>query len=363
MKKEIITSTDPKSPVSEVFRTLRTNLQYLNKKNGAQTILLTSTLQGEGKSFVAANLAVTFAQARKKTIIVDTDMRKPRQHKLFNSDMYPGLSNYLAGINISRGSHKINLKECIYKTKITNLYILPAGNIPPNPSELLQSEKLGQLVKILKNEYDVVIFDGAPCLLVTDASLVSRLVDATVLVISQGKTKADDLREVKNRIRRVGGRVAGVVLNRIKISGKRYGEKYYYYSSDSLKDKTRRKNEAEEDTDNKVERKRKSKLEYKGFTPKFDEMDNGEIKNNNSKNSKEDKFINEENKKREPNKRYKEYNRAEYKKNNSLEDNNRNVNNKYTESNSEQLNANDIASGSDKIKKILDDIEKMKEEK
>ena len=255
MKKEIITSTDPKSPVSEVFRTLRTNLQYLNKKNGAQTILLTSTLQGEGKSFVAANLAVTFAQARKKTIIVDTDMRKPRQHKLFNSDMYPGLSNYLAGINISRGSHKINLKECIYKTKITNLYILPAGNIPPNPSELLQSEKLGQLVKILKNEYDVVIFDGAPCLLVTDASLVSRLVDATVLVISQGKTKADDLREVKNRIRRVGGRVAGVVLNRIKISGKRYGEKYYYYSSDSLKDKTRRKNEAEEDTDNKVERK------------------------------------------------------------------------------------------------------------
>lgn len=250
MKNEIISSTDPKSPVSEVFRTLRTNLQYLNKKNGAQTILITSTIPGEGKSFVAANLAVTFAQARKKTIIVDTDMRKPRQHKLLNSDMYPGLSNYLAGVSIGRGNHRITVNECIYKTTEENLFVLPAGNIPPNPSELLQSEKLGKLVKILKNEYDVVVFDGAPCLLVTDATLVSRLVDATILVVSQGKTKIDDLKEVKNRIRRVGGRVAGVVLNRIKISGRRYGEKYYYYyDSDSLIDKTKRRNNAESETE------------------------------------------------------------------------------------------------------------------
>lgn len=345
MKREIITSVDPKSPVSEVFRTLRTNLQYLNKKNGAQTILLTSTIQGEGKSFIAANLAVTFAQANKKVIIVDTDMRRPRQHKLYNVDMYPGLSNYLSGVNINRSSHKTELRECIYKTKIDNLFVLPAGNIPPNPSELLQSEKLAEMIGELKKQYDVVIFDGAPCLLVTDATLVSRLVDATILVVSQRKTRVEELKEAMTRIKRVGGRVVGVVLNRVKISSKKYGDKYYYASSNdgmelvptkagrfsSLRAKLLGTNVDNRDEDIVVENK--------------EEKDNFESISTDS--YKEEKTIkNTEDNKSEESKKTEE--------NKSKED-------KKTEK--KKIVVNGESANADKIKEILDEINKVKEDK
>ena len=240
MKREVITSIDPKSPVSEVFRALRTNLQYLNKKDGAQTILLTSTVQGEGKSFVAANLAVTFAQAGKNVVLVDSDMRRPRQHRIFENKQYPGLSNFLSGVDVYSSSNKIMLKDCLYETEVSNLFLLPAGVIPPNPSELLQSEKLPDMIEELKKVFDVVIFDGAPCILVTDATLVSRLVDATILVTTQGKTKIEDLKEAKKRIKRVGGNIAGVVLNRVKVSGKKYGERYYYSSANADDERSNR---------------------------------------------------------------------------------------------------------------------------
>ena len=234
MKREIITRADPKSPVSEVFRTLRTNLQYMKKSNSCQTLVITSTVQGEGKSFVAANLAVTFAQASKKTLIIDADMRRPRQHTIFGVDMFPGLSNYLSGVNLSRSRHETSIKECIYATKIDNLYIMPSGNIPPNPSELLQSRKLNALLNEIEPNFDVIIFDGAPCLLVTDSTIISRVVDATILVASQNKTKMDDLKEAKRRINHVGGHIAGVVLNRVKVSKAKYSEKYYYESNEVL---------------------------------------------------------------------------------------------------------------------------------
>lgn len=233
MRKELITGVDPKSPVSEIFRTLRTNLQYLDQGNGAQTILITSTVQGEGKSFIAANLAIAIAQAEKKVLLIDSDMRRPRQHQMFGIDMYPGLSNYLSGVNFDRNNREIDVSECIYKCDIDNLSIMPSGNIPPNPSELLQSEKLETLIDKLKEEYDVVVWDGAPCLIVTDATIVSRVVDATLLVAAQKSTKVEDLKEAKNRINRVGGNVVGVVLNRVKITSKRYAEKYYYYASNT----------------------------------------------------------------------------------------------------------------------------------
>ena len=234
MKREIITRADPKSPVSEVFRTLRTNLQYMKKSNSCQTLVITSTVQGEGKSFVAANLAVTFAQASKKTLIIDADMRRPRQHTIFGVDMFPGLSNYLSGVNLSRSRHETSIKECIYATKIDNLYMMPSGNIPPNPSELLQSRKLNALLDEIEPNFDVIIFDGAPCLLVTDSTIISRVVDATILVASQNKTKMDDLKEAKRRINHVGGHIAGVVLNRVKVSKAKYSEKYYYESNEAL---------------------------------------------------------------------------------------------------------------------------------
>lgn len=227
MKKELITKIDAKSPVSEVFRSLRTNIQYMSKSSSCQTILVTSTIQGEGKSWIVSNLAVTFAQTGKNVIIIDADMRRPRQNNIFGIDMFPGLSNYLAGMS-SRGTDKnIAVKDCIQATEIDNLYVLPAGNIPPNPSELLESTKTKELLNELKKIFDVVIFDGAPCLLVTDATIISRIVDSTILVASYKTTKIDELKDAKRRIEAIGGHVAGVVLNRTKLTKKKYENSYY----------------------------------------------------------------------------------------------------------------------------------------
>ena len=227
MKKELITKIDAKSPVSEVFRSLRTNIQYMSKSSSCQTILVTSTTQGEGKSWIVSNLAVTFAQTGKNVIIIDADMRRPRQNNIFGIDMFPGLSNYLAGMS-SRGTDKnIAVKDCIQATEIDNLYVLPAGNIPPNPSELLESTKTKELLNELKKIFDVVIFDGAPCLLVTDATIISRIVDSTILVASYKTTKIDELKDAKRRIEAIGGHVAGVVLNRTKLIKKKYENSYY----------------------------------------------------------------------------------------------------------------------------------------
>ena len=228
MKRELISQVDPKSPVSEVFRALRTNLQFMNRAKNSQTILITSTVQAEGKSWTTANLATTFAQTGRRVVIVDADMRKPRQHKIFSCKMCPGLSNYLSEINEIGKRERINFKDCIQATEVENLFLLPSGNIPPNPSELLLSENLEELIRDLSNEFDVVLFDGAPCLLVTDSTIISRMVGATVLVASYKYTKIDDLKQAKKRIKSVGGNLVGVVLNRVEISSKKYANKYYY---------------------------------------------------------------------------------------------------------------------------------------
>lgn len=228
MKRELISQVDPKSPVSEVFRALRTNLQFMNRSKNSQTILITSTVQAEGKSWTTANLATTFAQTGRRVVIVDADMRKPRQHKIFSCKMCPGLSNYLSEINEIGKRERINFKDCIQATEVENLFLLPSGNIPPNPSELLLSENLEELIRNLSNEFDVVLFDGAPCLPVTDSTIISRMVGATVLVASHKYTKIDDLKQAKKRIKSVGGNLVGVVLNRVEISSKKYANKYYY---------------------------------------------------------------------------------------------------------------------------------------
>ena len=269
MKKELITHLDPKSPVAEVFRALRTNLQFMNRFGKTQTILLTSTVQAEGKSWVSANLATAFAQTGRKVVIVDADMRKPRQHKIFSVKMCPGLSNYLSEINELGRREKFEYTDCIQKTEVENLYLLPSGNIPPNPSELLLTEKIEELMKELSNEFEVVIFDGAPCLLVTDSTIISRLVDSTVLVVSQKYTKTDDLKEAKKRIKSVGGKLVGVVLNRVEVSNKKYADKYYYANTSmpSVEVKktrqTREKHEEIEETRPRREVQKETKKEEK----------------------------------------------------------------------------------------------------
>ena len=292
MKKEIITQSDPKSPISEVFRALRTNLQFMSKSSNCQTILITSTVQSEGKSWTSANLATTFAQTGTKTLIIDADMRKPRQHKIFQISNIPGLSNYLSGINDMGRKQNIDVFDCIKKTGIDNLYLLPSGNIPPNPSELLMSDKTLALLEEVKNNFDVVIFDGAPCLLVTDSTIISRIVDSTVLVTSYKYTKIDDLKEATKRIKRVGGKIAGVILNRVEISNKKYESKYYYAnnnipstnskSSNKIKETRRIK---DEDLDEDIQEfDRKSKVIKK---EKIDEYINDKVKDTEEKIKKE----------------------------------------------------------------------------
>lgn len=231
MKKELIAHRTPKSPIAEAFRTLRTNIQFMNSKKQLKTILVTSTMPGEGKSWTTANLAITFAQAGKKVVIVDADMRKGRQHNLFNLDNRPGLSNYLSGIDETGIIESLDIFKYIKPTEIQNLYLMPCGNYPPNPSELLASEATINMIDRLQNTFDIIIFDGAPSLIVTDALILSRIVDSTIIVTKYNDSKKDDLLKVKRNIENVGGNIAGVILNRVPINAKKLNETYYYSST------------------------------------------------------------------------------------------------------------------------------------
>ena len=244
MKKELIAYKDPKSPVSEMFRTLRTNLQFMNTDDELKTILITSTLPGEGKSWIASNLAVTFAQTGKSVILIDGDMRKGRQYTIFDVLPRPGLSNYLSGvINDHKNRKTDGIEEFIQETDIENLSVISAGNVPPNPSELLVSHKMTKLINELNDMYDIIIFDGTPSLLVTDAIILSRLVDMTLLITAHKETKVDNIDKVKRTIENVGGKVAGVVVNKIPTSSKKYQDTYYYGNNNkkSNKKKTSKK--------------------------------------------------------------------------------------------------------------------------
>ena len=234
MKKELIAHKDPKSPISEIFRTLRTNIQFMNSTGKLKTLLVTSTFPGEGKSWVASNLAVTFAQAGKKIILIDADMRKGRQFNIFDVSPRPGLSNYLSNIDEDDiESTEVDVSDYIQATEIENLDLISSGNVPPNPSELLVSSRTAHLIRELKTMYDLVIIDGTPCDLVTDSVILSRIVDSTIIVTAYKETKKDNLERVVKNIQNVGGKIAGIVLNKIPVAAKKYSESYYYGSSSS----------------------------------------------------------------------------------------------------------------------------------
>lgn len=229
MKNELITFVSPKTQISEVFRTLRTNIQFMNVDEGLKSLLITSTVPGEGKSWVASNLAVTFAQAGKRVLLVDADMRKGRQHEIFEVNNNNGLSNYL--IMTTKNDSLNSIGDYIQTTLIDNLYIMTAGMTPPNPSELLTSQKMIDLIKYLEQIFDIVIFDGTPSIIVTDAIILSKFVDSTLIVSAHKETKIDDLNQVKRNITNVGGRIAGVVVNKMPVNKKVNKAGYYYENS------------------------------------------------------------------------------------------------------------------------------------
>ena len=231
MKKELITYHNPKSPISEIFRTLRTNIQFMAGDKKIRVLLVTSTFPEEGKSWTSSNLAVTFAQIGKKVILIDADMRKGIQHGIFDIQRSPGLSNYLSEIDSNGNEEKVvDITNYIQETEVDNLHIIPAGTVPPNPSELLMSSKMLELLEQLKQMCDIVIIDGTPCGLVTDSVILSRIVDSTLIITAHKQTKKDALSTIVRNIQNVGGKICGIVFNKVPMFTKQYKECYYYGS-------------------------------------------------------------------------------------------------------------------------------------
>jgi len=224
--KELIVQNNSKSIISEALKTIRTNISYAQENENAKSILFTSCNSGEGKSWVASNMAVAYAWSNKNVIIVDADMRKGRQDKIFEVSNVRGLSGCLKEINNNQDFE--TLEKYIQETDIPKVHIMTMGAIPPNPSELLLSNKMNELIHMLKCVYDVVIIDGTPCNLVSDSIPVSRIVDTTIIVAESRKTKIEDLKNVIKTIRNAQGNIAGAILNKKEIKGKEYGKGYYY---------------------------------------------------------------------------------------------------------------------------------------
>ena len=217
----LVTQNDPKNPAAEAYRVIRTSVQFAQAGKELQTIALTSCSPNEGKSTTIANLAVVLTQAGKSVLLIDCDMRNPTVHKNFNLSNKVGLSSC-----ISMGTA---LADAVQKTNIEGLDALTAGVIPPNPSELLGSERMRNVLQRAKEQYDYVLIDTPPVMPVTDALIVSRFVDGMILVIASAEVKVEMAREVKNQLVNAGANILGVVLNKVRSEHHGYGYGYYYY--------------------------------------------------------------------------------------------------------------------------------------
>lgn len=204
MKDTLITLTDPRSPVAEAFRTLRTNLIFSGLEQPLQTLLVTSAAADEGKSTTLANLAVVMAQGGRNTILVDCDLRRPRLHEVFGVPLSPGFSEWIQGESDQMPS--------LTATEIAGLHLLPAGSPAPNPADLLTSRRVEALIDRLKSQADMVLFDGPPVLAVSDAALLAAKLDGVLLVVSAGRTRRDHAQRAKELLEKIRVRVVGAVL-------------------------------------------------------------------------------------------------------------------------------------------------------
>jgi capsular exopolysaccharide synthesis family protein len=222
-KRRLITYEDPKSPISESYRSLRTNVSYASSTDKKiKSLLISSSQPGEGKSTTTANLAIAFAQLRKKTLLVDADLRKPVQHNVFGLPRGPGLSEYLIG-------EVDDIADIVHATKVDNLFVITAGTLPPNPSELLGSDSMSELVDHLEDEWDMVLLDSPPVVAVTDASMISGEIDAIALVVKAGTTERSAVDRALDMLQNVKAPLIGAILN--SASKESLGGKYAYYYS------------------------------------------------------------------------------------------------------------------------------------
>ncbi|PID85634.1 MAG: hypothetical protein CSB13_07030 [Chloroflexi bacterium] len=218
----LITQNAPRDPISEAYRIIRTNLSFSTVDKELKSYLVTSASPGEGKSTTAANLAVVLAQTGKKVVLIDADLRRPIQHKIFNLPNNMGLTTSILDGRTPVTAH-------LQQTKISNLGLLTSGPIPPNPSELLNSRRMQDVLKELEDNSDLVIFDTPPVLTVADASIIGPQVNGVLLVINTGRTRQEAFINAVDRLRRTGTHIFGAIFNRVKLDRSSYG--YYYYSS------------------------------------------------------------------------------------------------------------------------------------
>jgi non-specific protein-tyrosine kinase len=219
--RQLIARLHSKAPEAEAYRTLRTNIQFCSVDKPVRTLLVTSAMPTEGKSTTAANLAVVMAQTGQRVVLVDTDLRRPVMHKVFGVPNNTGLTTALLA------GEKVSLDGQLQPTEVENLSLLTSGPIPPNPSELLGSQRMAHLVEQLSDEADLVIFDSPPVLAVTDAAVLGRQVDGVLLVVDAGETREPALAQATAELQKTGATVLGAALN--KLDTRRGGYYYYYY--------------------------------------------------------------------------------------------------------------------------------------
>lgn len=228
----IISLSNPKSPEAEAYRMLCTNLQFSSVGEDLKTILVTSANASEGKSITVCNLAVSFAQIGKKVLIIDGDLRRPRLHQYLNVPNTKGLSNVL--------TQQVSLEDAMKET-VLNIKVLTCGTILANPAELLNSNLLKQLLKELKSQFDIILIDTPPVGVVTDAAILSTLVDGTLMVVASHQTDSDDVIRAMKLLNNVGARMLGSVLTKVPTGRKGYhGNQYYGYSLETERQSKKR---------------------------------------------------------------------------------------------------------------------------
>jgi capsular exopolysaccharide synthesis family protein len=226
---QLVALSASRSPEAEAYRVLRTNIQYNGVDKPIRSILITSSVAGEGKSFTAANLAVTMAHAGLRTILIDADLRRPSQHRLFNLANDVGLTDCL--ISQARPS------EFYQSTSVENLCVLTSGALPPNPATLLGSQRMRMLMQQLESESEVLIFDGPPCLPVADAAILASLVNGVLLVVDINRTSRKEAQRAKGIVSKVGAQILGVAVNRVALQH----DYYYYYEYSPAGQKQRKR--------------------------------------------------------------------------------------------------------------------------
>ncbi len=218
--RHLVAKLNPKSPITEQYRTIRTNLQFASVDEELRSMLVTSSGPGEGKSMTTANLAVVYAQQGKKVLLIDADMRKPTVHYTFRLDNLRGLSNILVG--------ETTLEEAANTTDVDNLDVISSGPVPPNPAELLASRKMELFLIEARKTYDLIIFDTPPVLAVTDAQILANIVDGALMVVRSKQTENDAVERAKEALEPARAKLLGAVLNDRE---KKASHNYYYYGT------------------------------------------------------------------------------------------------------------------------------------